>query len=131
MQAVAESTGPGLQLISQFRKQHSQLRRIVRQFGSIEARAVGYPGAGSNREQLHMSRGVATPLKSTRHSTHPKSQVGHQTVQHTALAHTRGTTDHRQFRGLQTLAQGLNAFAGLTGDHQSLIPPAQQSLNQR
>ena len=77
-----------------------------------------------------MAGGVAAPLQSTGHRTNPQGQVGHQAVEHAALAHPGGTTEHRQLGVLQPLAQILNPGAGLAGDHQSVVTPSHQSLNQ-
>ena len=77
-----------------------------------------------------MPGGVATPLQSTGHRADPQAEMGHQRIEHTALAHTGRTAEHGQRGLLQPCAKGLHAKPGLTGEQQGLIAPAPQALLQ-
>ena len=65
MQAVAEATGPGIELFPQLWKKDPQFLGILRKIGAVEAGGVSHPCDGSQRKQLQVAGGVAPALQST------------------------------------------------------------------
>jgi len=65
VQAIAETTGPGIQLPPQLRKKNAEFPWILRQIRSIETWSIHHASVLTQPIDLDMARGVTTALEAT------------------------------------------------------------------